>query len=84
MEVDGPRRNELKLQGMISQVRTTLLLTRLVESIVEWLKPSVLERPDTLTNSLVQDIDTMSATVSTRNSSGLTVKAHTKSTEIAE
>jgi hypothetical protein len=55
-----------------------------VESIFERLEPSVIERSETLTNSLVQNIHAVSATVSTRNSSSLTVKAHTKSTEVAE
>ena len=52
-----------------------LLLTRLVESIVKWLEPSVLKRPDALADSLVQDIYTVSAAVFVRNSSGLTIKA---------
>ena len=55
-----------------------------VESVFKWLEPSVLEGSDTLTNSLVQNIYTVSATVSARNSSGLTVEAHTKSAEVAE
>jgi len=84
MEVPAPRRNELELWKETSQVRTTLLLTRWVESVLKRLEPSVLERSDALTNSLVQNIHTVSATMSARNSSGLTVKAHTKSAEVAE
>ena len=59
-------------------------MTGLVESIVERLKPSVLERPNALTYSLVQNIHTVSTTVSTRDSRSLTVEAHTKSTEVAK
>jgi len=56
----------------------------MVEAIIERFKPSVLERPDALTNSLVQNIHAVSATMSTRDPSSLTVEAHTKSTEVSE
>jgi len=61
-----------------------VLLAGRVESIVEWLKPSILERPNTLTYGLVQNIYTVSAAMSTGYSGGLAVKAHTKPTEVAE
>ena len=84
MELDGPKWNELGSREKAPQVRTTLLLTRLVESIIEWFKPSVFERSDTLTDSFVQDVYTVPTTVSTRNTGGLTVKPHTEPTEITE
>jgi hypothetical protein len=60
------------------------LLTRWVESIVERFEPCIIQRSETLANSLVQDIYTVSATVSSRNSGSLTVKAHAKPTKVAE
>lgn len=83
MEVAAPRRNELELRHKTSQIQTTLRL-RGVESVFKRLEPSVLERSYALTNSFVQDIHTVSTTVSARNSGGLTVKAHTKSAEVSE
>ena len=60
------------------------MLTGRVEPIVKRFKPSVLERPDALADSLVQNVHAMPATMSTRDSSGLTVETHTKPTEVAE
>jgi len=84
MEVAAPEQSELESREKFSRVHTTLLVNRRIESIFERLKVTVLERSDTLPDSLVQNIHTVSATVSARNSSGLTVKTHTKSAEVAE
>ena len=75
---------ESQSREKISQARTALLLTRWVESIFEWFEPSVIQRSETLTTSFVQNIYAVSAAMPTRNSSSLTVKAHTKPTKVAK
>ena len=86
MEVAGPSQKVLKsqLREKISQTRTSLLLTRLVESIFKWLEPSIIQRSEALAGRLVQNIHAVSAAMSARNSGSLAVKAHTKPAKIAE